>query len=113
MKHIKPLILVILDGWGISPEKKGNAIAQAETTTIKKLNYSYPHFYLKASGIAVGLPWKKPGNSEVGHLNLGAGKIIYQNLPRIDLAIKNKSFFQNKALLGAMDFAKKIIPAFT
>jgi 2,3-bisphosphoglycerate-independent phosphoglycerate mutase len=107
MKHIKPLILVILDGWGISAEKKGNAIAQAEIPTIEKLNHFYPHFYLKASGIAVGLPWKEPGNSEVGHLNLGAGKIIYQNLPRIDLAIKNKSFFKNKALLDAIDFAKK------
>jgi 2,3-bisphosphoglycerate-independent phosphoglycerate mutase len=107
MKHIKPLILVILDGWGISTEKKGNAIAQAEIPTIEKLNHFYPHFYLKASGIAVGLPWKESGNSEVGHLNLGAGKIIYQNLPRIDLAIKNKSFFQNKALLDAMNFAKK------
>jgi len=107
MKHIKPLILVILDGWGISAEKKGNAIVQAKTPTIEKLNRSWPRFYLKASGLAVGLPWKEPGNSEVGHLNLGAGKIIYQNLPRIDLAIKNKSFFKNKALLGAMDFAKK------
>jgi 2,3-bisphosphoglycerate-independent phosphoglycerate mutase len=107
MKHIKPLILVILDGWGISAEKKGNAIAHAETPIIENLNRSYPRFYLKASGLAVGLPWKEPGNSEVGHLNLGAGKIIYQNLPRIDLAIKNKSFFKNKALLSAMDFAKK------
>jgi 2,3-bisphosphoglycerate-independent phosphoglycerate mutase len=107
MKHIKPLILIILDGWGVSAEKRGNAIAQAKTPTIKKLNYSYPHFYLKASGLAVGLPWKEPGNSEVGHLNLGAGKIIYQNLPRINLAIKNKSFFENEVLLGAMNFAKK------
>ena len=107
MKYIKPLILVVLDGWGISQNKKGNAIAQAKTPAIEKLNRFWPRFYLKASGLAVGLPWKQPGNSEVGHLNLGAGKIIYQNLPRINLAIKNKSFFKNKALLNAMDFAKK------
>ena len=104
---IKPLILVILDGWGINLNKKGNAIVQAKTPTIEKLNSFWPHFCLRASGIAVGLPWDEPGNSEVGHFNLGAGKIIYQSLPRIDMAIKNKSFFRNKTLLKAMEFTKK------
>jgi len=103
----KPVFLVILDGWGISPNKEGNAIRKAVLPTIDKLNRNYPLLSLQASGISVGIPWGEPGNSEVGHTTLGSGKIIYQNLPRITLAIQNKSFFTNKVTFSAMENASK------
>ncbi len=90
--------LVILDGWGVKEEGIGNAITKASTPNIDALERFYPSTILQASGMAVGLPWKKMGNSEVGHLTLGAGKIIYQNLPRISLSIQDKSFFKNETL---------------
>ncbi len=102
-----PVILVILDGWGINPEKRGNAIAQANTPTIDTIEKFYPAISLQASGIAVGLPWEESGNSEVGHLNLGAGRVVYQSLPRIVLAIRNGSFFKNPALLHAIEHSQK------
>jgi len=104
---MKPIILIILDGWGINPEIQGNAIAQSNTPTIKKLDQFYPSISLQASGIAVGLPWGEMGNSEVGHLNLGSGRVIYQNLPKITLAIRDKTFFKNKAFLEAIEHTRK------
>lgn len=104
---MKPVIFAILDGWGIAKHKQGNAIAQAKTPIIDEIEKFYPATSLQASGIAAGLPWKEPGNSEVGHLNLGAGRIVYQSLPRIVLAIKDKSFFKNPALLQASKHAEK------
>lgn len=102
----KPVVLAVLDGWGISNNSQGNAIREADLPTIEKLNKFYPMTTLQASGISVGLPWGEAGNSEVGHMALGAGKIIYQNLPRITLAIQDGTFFKNEALLKAMTGAK-------
>ncbi len=99
---IKPVILVILDGWGINTEEKGNAIAQAKTPVVDGLDLFYPHCLLQASSLSVGLPWGKPGNSEVGHLTLGAGRIIYQDLVRISLSLEDKSFFKNPVILEAI-----------
>ena len=84
----KPVVLVILDGWGLGKSGNGNAITQANTPTIKKMDEYYPHIALQASGVSVGLPWGEVGNSEVGHITLGAGKILYQNMPRITMAIQ-------------------------
>ncbi len=106
-KKPKPVMLVILDGWGIGEENRGNPIANTNLPTYKKLNEYYPNIALQASGIAVGLPWGEPGNSEVGHMTLGAGKVIYQNMPRITMAINDGEFFKNPALLEATAKAKK------
>ncbi|MBI4122095.1 MAG: phosphoglycerate mutase (2,3-diphosphoglycerate-independent), partial [Parcubacteria group bacterium] len=106
-KPPKPVVLISLDGWGISPIREGNAIELADTSHIKELMRHYPFTVVEASGIAVGLPWGEVGNSEVGHLNLGAGQVVYQNLPRIQLAIGDKSFFSNAKLLGAIAHAEK------
>ena len=103
---MKPVILTILDGWGISKQREGNAVAQAKTPTINEIEKFYPATALQASGIAVGLPWEESGSSEVGHLTLGAGRIIYQSLPRIVFAIKDDSFFKNPALLQAIKHTK-------
>lgn len=104
---LKPVVLVILDGWGIRDKQKGNAIAAATLPTIDKLNQFYPHIAIQASGIAVGIPWGEPGNSEVGHLTLGTGQTLYQNLPRITMSIQNGEFFKNSAFLNAIEYAKK------
>lgn len=103
----KPVVLVSCDGWGASTIEDGNAIAQANTQNLDRLMKLYPFTYVEASGIAVGLPWGEVGNSEVGHLNLGAGKVVYQNLPRIQLSIQDKSFFSNDHFLAAIEHAKK------
>lgn len=95
----KPLILIVLDGWGISKSKQNNAIAQAKTPTWNKIIQDYPSTVLDASAQAVGLPEKTIGNSEVGHMNIGAGRIVYQDLTRINQAIADKSFFKNPVLL--------------
>ena len=102
----KPIVLAILDGWGISPEKKGNAIALAKTPNFDKYWAAYPKTQLSASGESVGLPHNEPGNSEAGHLNLGAGKIVIQELPAIDLNIASGAFFTNPAFLGAINHVK-------
>lgn len=102
----KPVVLLILDGWGINFNSQGNAIAQANTPTVNSLWRHYPALALQASSIAVGLPWGEMGNSEVGHTILGAGRIVYQNLPRITLAIQNGSFFTNPAFLSAINHAR-------
>jgi 2,3-bisphosphoglycerate-independent phosphoglycerate mutase len=102
-----PVVLCILDGWGETTEKRGNAILKAKKPTIEKLNQFYPKIYLQASGIAVGLPWGVVGNSEVGHQAMGTGQIIYQNLPVINTSIQNGSFFENEILLKNIEYAKK------
>lgn len=103
----KLVILVVLDGWGIAPENEGNAVSKANTHNMKRFWASYPHTQLGASGEAVGLPRGEDGNSETGHINLGAGKIVYQYLARINMSIADGSFFENKALVGAIEHAKK------
>ena len=99
--------LIILDGFGISKEKFGNAIFSAGTPNLDKLIKLYPNGQLKASGNAVGLPEGQMGNSEVGHLTLGAGRVIYQDLLKIDKEIENKKFFSNKNILKAINHAKE------
>ncbi|MCK4554632.1 2,3-bisphosphoglycerate-independent phosphoglycerate mutase, partial [Candidatus Parcubacteria bacterium] len=106
-KRPKPVVLVVLDGWGITQPYSGNAITQAKTDVYNELVAKYPSMTLRASGEAVGLPWGEAGNSEVGHLNLGLGRILYQNLPHINKAISDNSFYQNKALLAACGHVKK------
>jgi 2,3-bisphosphoglycerate-independent phosphoglycerate mutase len=103
----KPVLLIILDGWGLSENTSGNAILEAKLPTIDKLNKYYPQVALQASGISVGLPWGEPGNSEVGHITLGTGKVIYQSMPRITMSIQSGEFFKNPALLKAIENAKK------
>lgn len=98
----RPLVLIILDGWGIAPAGPGNAISLAKLTQIPKLWAGFPHGKLAASGEAVGLPKGEDGNTETGHLNLGAGRVVYQDLPRINMAIADGSFFQNEAFLSAV-----------
>ncbi len=108
----KPVVLVVLDGWGLSSATQGNAIREAHAPTFDTLNKQYPMTALQASGMSVGLPWSTPGNSEVGHMTMGAGRIIYQNLPRISLSIDDRSFFKNPALLAAAENAKSKNSAF-
>jgi 2,3-bisphosphoglycerate-independent phosphoglycerate mutase len=103
----RPIVLIVLDGWGISQRKNENVLRNAKLPTIDKIKKFYPMTTLQASGISVGLPWGEVGNSEVGHITLGAGKIIYQNLPRISLSIQDRSFFQNPAFLEAMNKVNK------
>jgi len=103
----KPLVLIVLDGWGVSNNTQGNPIREAELPTFDKLNRFYPMTTLQASGISVGLPWNTAGNSEVGHMTMGAGRVIYQNMPRISLAIQDGTFFKNQALLDSMAAAKE------
>lgn len=106
-KRPKPVLLVILDGWGITQPYSGNAISQADTPNMREFVAKYPSTTLRASGEAVGLPWGESGNSEVGHLNFGLGRILYQDLPRINKAISDNSFYKNKSLLKAFAHAKK------
>ncbi len=102
MPEKKPLILIILDGCGLNPEEKGNAITLGNTPFLDSLLEEYPHTQLTVHGGAVGLPEGIMGNSEVGHLNIGAGRVVYQDLLRIDMAIADRSFFDNQALNAVM-----------
>lgn len=102
-----PVVLVILDGWGIAQKGPGNAIALARTPSMDTLMTTFPHTRLEASGEAVGLPHGEDGNTETGHLNIGAGSIVYQDLPRINMAIADGSFFANQEFVAAIDHAKK------
>lgn len=102
----KPVVLIVLDGWGIANPYTGNAISQANLVNIKSYLAKYPAMTLAAAGEAVGLPWGEAGNSEVGHLNLGLGRVIYQSLPRINKAIADRSFYKNKILLKAIEQVK-------
>ena len=106
MKVVKPLLLMILDGWGHRVATEGNAIAQADLPNFRRLESTYPHTNLQASGEAVGLPNGQMGNSEVGHLNMGAGRVVYQELTRIFKAIKDGTIFTNPVLLEAMEHAR-------
>ena len=97
-----PTVLVIFDGWGCSPRKDANAIALARTPAFTRLMERYPHTTLNASGEAVGLPAGQMGNSEVGHMNMGAGRVAFQDLTRIDRFIADREFFANPVLTSAM-----------
>lgn len=103
----KPLALIVLDGWGLSKEVNGNAIAQANTPNIKKYLANYPNTTLACSGETVGLPEGQMGNSEVGHLNIGAGRVVYQDLTRITKSIKDGDFFENPEFLKAVQNVKE------
>jgi 2,3-bisphosphoglycerate-independent phosphoglycerate mutase len=103
----KPVILIVLDGWGVTEPFQGNAIALAKTDFFDELVAKYPAMTISASGESVGLPWGEAGNSEVGHMNLGAGRIIYQDFPRINRAIVDHSFYKNKVLLDAIEHVRK------
>jgi 2,3-bisphosphoglycerate-independent phosphoglycerate mutase len=102
----KFVMLVVLDGWGIAAKGPGNAITLAQTPNMTKFYASYPHTQLGASGESVGLPRGEAGNTETGHLNLGAGRIVYQDLQRINISIADGSFFLNQVLIGAIDHAR-------
>src|SRR5258705_1665741 len=103
----KRVILVIMDGWGLVQVASADAIQHADTPFTKSLYKKYPNTTLITCGEAVGLPDGQMGNSEVGHLNLGAGRIVYQELQRINLAVRDGSFSRNESLLASIRFAKK------
>jgi 2,3-bisphosphoglycerate-independent phosphoglycerate mutase len=100
-------MLMILDGWGYREAEEGNAVALAETPVLDRLWSEHPHTLIQASGLAVGLPEGQMGNSEVGHLNIGAGRRVYQSLTRITKSIDDGDFFENPAFLGAMARARE------
>lgn len=106
-KPYKKLLLVVLDGFGLATPSQGNAITLANPQTFNQLVNLYPATALQASGPSVGLPWGEMGNSEVGHLNMGAGRIVGQDLSRITLSIEDRSFFQNPVFLRACEHVKK------
>ena len=101
------VVLIILDGWGIGRPDPSNPIHLADLKNFKWLEANFPVTSLQASGISVGLPWGETSNSEVGHLTIGSGKVVYQYFPRIILSIREGSFFKNQALVGAFDHARK------
>jgi 2,3-bisphosphoglycerate-independent phosphoglycerate mutase len=103
----KLVLLVVLDGWGLAAPGPGNAISQGNIVNVNKFWASYPHTQLEASGEAVGLPRGEVGNTETGHLNLGAGRIVYQDLLRINLNVADGVFFQNETLIAAINHAKQ------
>lgn len=105
-KSYKKVVLVILDGFGVAPDGHGNAISRARKQNLNGMVNNYANLTLQASGPLVGLPWGEMGNSEVGHLNLGAGRIVGQDLPRITSSIQSREFFQNPTLLEAINHAK-------
>ncbi|AMA71800.1 MULTISPECIES: 2,3-bisphosphoglycerate-independent phosphoglycerate mutase [Aneurinibacillus] len=107
MNRPKPVALIIMDGFGYREEEYGNAIKQANTPNFDKYWNEYPHTLLGASGLAVGLPEGQMGNSEVGHLNLGAGRVVYQDLTRVTKDIQEGQFFKNETLLKAIQHAKE------
>jgi 2,3-bisphosphoglycerate-independent phosphoglycerate mutase len=98
---VGPVVLIVMDGYGCNDNPRGNAITQAETPVLDRLVAANPHGLLGASGLSVGLPEGQMGNSEVGHLNLGAGKVVYQDFTRVSKSIEDGDFFQNPALLAA------------
>ena len=101
----RPVVLIVMDGWGVAPPGPDNAVSLADTPVFDRLLAEYPHGVLDASGPAVGLPPGQMGNSEVGHLNIGAGRVVYQDLTRITRAIEDGSFFENRVLKQACDKA--------
>ncbi len=107
MSAIKPIVLAIIDGFGIAPPGDGNAVAAAQMPNFSHYVQHYPAMTVLASASAVGLSWGEMGNSEVGHLTIGAGRIFYQSLPRINYAIESGEFYTNKAFLDAIEHARK------
>src|SRR5579859_3632464 len=105
--NIKPVVLIILDGWGVAPPSEGNVLTQAKTPNFDKFFKLYPHTELIASGESVGLPANEVGSTEVGHLTLGSGRVIFQGLKRINVAIQNGTFFQNEAIRQAIKHVKE------
>src|SRR5690554_4102208 len=103
---MKKVILMILDGWGKSPDPKVSAIDNAKTPFIDSLYSKYPNASLRTDGLNVGLLEGQMGNSEVGHMNLGAGRIVFQDLAKINLAVQNKTLHSQKVLLDAFEYAK-------
>src|SRR2546425_11171099 len=106
MTRPKPLVLIILDGWGYRAETKANAIALARKPTYDRLLSEYPNTLIHTSGKYVGLPDGQMGNSEVGHLNIGAGRVVHMDITRIDLMIQNGHIFANHVLLAALKNAR-------
>ncbi len=104
---LKPVVLVVYDGWGIAPASEGNAIYRAKTPNMHSFEALYPHGQLIASGESVGLPANEVGNSEVGHLTIGVGRTIYQSLVRINTSISDGSFYRNEAFLAAVAHVRK------
>ena len=102
-----PYAIIIMDGYGLNPEEKGNAIFMDGSKNVNELRAKYPSARLGASGLSVGLPDGQMGNSEVGHLNMGAGRIVYQDLTKITKSIDDGDFFKNEALVSAMEGAKE------
>lgn len=103
----KPIILAIMDGFGIGTDDGTNAIYKANTPTLDSLMREFPTTLINASGLEVGLPEGQMGNSEVGHMNIGAGRAVYQNLTKIDKAIEDKTFFDNEELIAAYEHVSK------
>ncbi|MFH2118114.1 MAG: 2,3-bisphosphoglycerate-independent phosphoglycerate mutase [Candidatus Paceibacterota bacterium] len=103
----KPVVLLVLDGWGLAPAGPGNAVTSADTPNMDRLWSEYAHTQLGASGEYVGLPKGVDGNSETGHMNIGAGRVVWQSLSRIDRSIEDDSFFQNEVFLSAIEHARK------
>ncbi len=107
MHDPRPVVLIVLDGWGVNPRKEGNAITQASTPNMDSLSQSYPSTIISISGLHVGLPEGQMGNSEVGHMHLGSGRILHQDLTLIHRAIDNGSFFSNPTILEALRTARR------
>ena len=103
----KPVVLAILDGWGTAPDFPGNAITRAQTPNVTRFIREFPVVTLYASGNEVGLSYGEMGNSEVGHLNIGAGRVYYQTLPRINKDVQDGSFIKNDAFLRAAEHVKQ------
>src|SRR6266566_1279186 len=106
-KRPKPIILTVLDGWGYRAETKGNAIALAHKPNYDQLLAQFPNTLVHTSGPSVGLPEGQMGNSEVGHLNIGAGRIVHMDITRLDQAIASGAFFKEKLLLDAMEHGRR------
>lgn len=107
LNETKPLVLCVIDGYGVAPASDGNAITRAKTPVFDELKKRYPVMTLRASGEEVGLSWGEMGNSEVGHLAIGAGRVYYQMLPRINREIAQGDYFSNEAFLGAIEHVKQ------
>src|SRR6202167_1303738 len=105
-KRPKPIVLTVLDGWGYRAETKGNAIALARKPNYDRLLKEFPNTLVQTSGLSVGLPEGQMGNSEVGHLNIGAGRVIHMDVTRIDLMISSGDFFRDPTLLTVMHHAR-------
>ena len=107
MQKKRPVCLIVMDGWGVAPADEKNALAKADTPNLDEFSSKYPNAVLRADGLNVGLPDGNQGNSEVGHLNIGAGRIMKQMLVRINSDIEDGSFLENDVLIGAVDHCRK------